>query len=912
MKIFRTYTRASLRSNRSRTLVTIIGIVLSMALFTAVIEGAFSGLQFMIRAEEARSGSFHAVVSELTQAEAETLCRDPELRRSAVWRLVGWAKVNDSEMQPYLLIQDISAQTVDLANIRITQGRLPEAETELVLPLHFLRYDGTDYRLGDTLTLSVGARRQNGEPAGLTDAYQPDEELVNVTERTYTIVGFCERLSEKIEPFECPGFLALTWGGGEGSQTVLFTVKHPGSIYTWLLDPPTAGNYQTNNSLLNFYGSLRNQNLTRVLYGLATILTVLIACGSIALIYNSFSISVSERTRQFGILKSVGASNRQIRGCVFLEALYLDLIAIPLGLAVGCAGIGLTLYFLRGAFTAFAPQGSGVQMQLVISPVGLLLAVAVCILTTLLSAFIPALRTLRITPMQAIRQSEDVKLTRHDVRSHRLTERLFGFEGMMAAKNFRRNRKRYRSTVISLALSVTLFIAASSFCTYLSDAVNDAVSNRVAGFDIVYTAGGSVDDDLLYADLSSVPGVSAAGRTQELGTQLCFPADAVTEEYRSSPLYNTDAPQDRVLGGSLEGDWDALQYTQVCFLDEDVFRRLCTDNGYREEAFFNEDAPMGLLWNHIAQQYYDADTGARWLITPLLRNGTTPLEVYTRFPLPIDGYDSILKTVGDDGQLVYLYAPHDLLEDTPWEDLMQSDRLLSIPEVECTQTVRFTVAGFVDRLPFFAEGSNTPVLFYPASMRQSVLLEQGFDDVERTVFYFRAEDHASVAAQMEELLAQPGAPADGTLSDLSAGNESERMLITVINVFSYGFILLISLIAAANVFNTISTSIALRRRELAMLRSIGLGRRSFFRMMNYECLIYGFRALLYGLPVAVLLTVLIYRSIAAGFDRSFYLPWGSIAIAVGSVFLVVFCSMFYASGKIKKHNIVETLRQEML
>ena len=164
---------------------------------------------------------------------------------------------------------------------------------------------------------------------------------------------------------------------------------------------------------------------------------------------------------------------------------------------------------------------------------------------------------------------------------------------------------------------------------------------------------------------------------------------------------------------------------------------------------------------------------------------------------------------------------------------------------------------------------------------------------------------------MSDVLAEAGLSST-RLYDYAERAESERALVTVINVFSYGFITLISLIAVANVFNTISTNIGLRRREFAMLKSIGLTRRGFHKMMNFECLLYGIKGLIYGIPVAVGVTYLMYRSVVQGWETKFYLPWYSVAISVGSVFLVVFATMLYSMRKINRDNPIDALRNENL
>ena len=144
------------------------------------------------------------------------------------------------------------------------------------------------------------------------------------------------------------------------------------------------------------------------------------------------------------------------------------------------------------------------------------------------------------------------------------------------------------------------------------------------------------------------------------------------------------------------------------------------------------------------------------------------------------------------------------------------------------------------------------------------------------------------------------------------GVESNRSVIIIIKVFAYGFIILISLIAAANVFNTITTNINLRRRDFAMLKSVGMDDKGMRKMLNFECILYGTKALIYGLPVSVGVTYLIYRSIRRGIDTEFFIPWTAVGIAVLSVFIVVFVTMMFSMNKIKKDNPIDALKNENL
>ena len=139
-----------------------------------------------------------------------------------------------------------------------------------------------------------------------------------------------------------------------------------------------------------------------------------------------------------------------------------------------------------------------------------------------------------------------------------------------------------------------------------------------------------------------------------------------------------------------------------------------------------------------------------------------------------------------------------------------------------------------------------------------------------------------------------------------------RSMVLVSNVFAYGFIILIALVSITNIFNTISTNIMIRRQEFAMLKSTGMSDKKMMRMMNYECILYGLKGIIYGIPVSYFMTVVLYRSIRDSMSIGFYIPWYSAVISVGSVFAVVFATMLYSMDKVKKDNIVETLRNENL
>lgn len=909
MNIFHRFTLASLKKNRVRTLVTIIGIMLSMALLTAVIEGANSGMQYLVRAETGRVGAFHGYWREVEADKVSELARAEDVKKTAAFYRVGHARVTEdtSRFVKYLQIEALGEGVTDLLSVLLTAGRMPENEREIILPDRYVEQVAR-VRVGDTLTLSVGQRTLNGEPIAAHKEYEENEELTDCRELTYTVVGIFEKLDTVIDNGYSPSYIALTAGEATGPATVFFTLKHPARFYSVMGDNLNAGigyDWVAHSDLLAYSGSFRNGGLTRMMYGLVTVLVVLIAFGSISLIYNSFSISVSERTRQFGILKSVGATKKQIRGTVLYEALVLCGIAIPLGAGVGCAGIGITLYCLRDSFHLILSDTSEVKMKLVVSWVGLGIAALLCLAIALISAWIPARRALSVSPIQAIRQSTDIKISRREVKTSRLTQKLFGFEGMMASKNFKRNRKRYRSTVVSLFLSVTLFISAAAFCNYLKASVS-SITSRDSGADIVYyTHDLRETPDALLEKLCRANGVERGAYLATRYESLRLPEGTLTKSYLE------------IFSDIMGSDTDGLYDMNLCAVSDAEFLRFTKAAGIDGERYLTSEEPMGLLYNHGSRYVRDASDAsgsrAKWTTYTLFApSATVGTYESRRIRSEIDGYSFIAQDKDGDGRYLYLSkedkAVYRATGDDAEREAFLNAHAKRISEAEAVQVLSFRLGGTVDAVPL-GMSEEKPFLIYPYSRIAEVTGNDPSEDV--VVFCFEAPAHAAAYADMKQILSDAG-QSTSRLFDNAQTLESMRSTVTVVNVFSYGFIILISLIAVANVFNTISTNIALRRREFAMMKSVGLTTRGMHKMLNYECLIYGIKGLALGLPVSFLSTLAIWLVVGQAVEQPFMIPWAAVAIAVGSVFAVVFATMLYAGGKLRRDNPIDALKNENL
>lgn len=904
MNVFNKFTVRSLKKNRSRTLVTIIGIALSMALITAIIQAANSGLNYLVRGETQRVGAFHGYYYNITEDLAKKVQSDPEVSDTALWQQVGWAEIDSTnESKPYLLIESISDNFTDLVSVNLTSGRMPQKDYEIILPSHLSSNGGVTHKLGDIVTLNVGKRMDNGHE--LTGPYTGEGEITDSTEKKYTVVGFYERLDYSIEDYESPGYTAFTTGGGTGSCYLFFKVQNPRDYFDYVNKSTIDANYRSHSDLLAYSGSLKDSSLSQALYGFAAILILLISFGSILLIYNSFSISVSERTKQFGILKSVGATKKQIMRTVFFEALVLCAVAIPLGMIVGCAGIGITLYLLKDSFSVFLYSGADIKMHLVINVWGLVICSAVCLITTLISAYIPARKAIKISPIDAIRQNKDVKIRRKDIRFKKIIYKLFGFEGMLAAKNFARNKKRYRSTVISLFLSVTLFISASSFCAYLTDSVNTVSGTGHSDTDIsYYTNKNTVSNpDQFLSSLSSVNEVESGVYYSQSYFDAVFDSSVISDKYKD--MFDT-----QLNGNSFN------ESCQVLFLNDEAFNKLCENNSLDKTKFYDKTNLQAVVFDEINTIVRTDDTHSKRINNNILKSDKFPISINITMEKEIDGY-TLWGTKDDENSNTchYYYYPQEYLDsfgnDTISESDLDTSKAKILTDEQAMNKMKLTIGAKAENYPYYLPKASGIYIVYPHSLMDSVLNEQFNDYFSSYYFDFKAPNHSEAYKNIEQILSSNGL-SNESLYNLAESDESQRTMVTIVNVFAYGFIILISLIAMANVFNSISTSISLRRREFAMLKSVGLTKRSFSKMMNFECIIYGIKGLFFGLIASLLVTYAIYKASDAAVEKSFYVPWYSVAIAVLSVFIVVFATMLYATGKIKKDNPIDALKNENL
>ncbi len=877
MNVMGRFTLRSMKANRKWTAVTLIGIIISTAMLSAVSTFCASFSELMRNEAIADNGNWHAMISGVSVQDVPVFADAGFTDEISLTRDVGYARLENSKNRnkPYLFIRQYGENSGKSFPTELIEGRMPQNDGELVLSQHLEENGGIKYQVGDILTLDIGTRTYPGAPEGDTlgpnDSYFGEPVLENgqytggeifVPEQTltYTVVGIIKRPG--FESSWSPGYIGITCLDEKAmspEDEVTVTLLADRLKHGFFEDVEAlAGSVGLDNShisfnteLLRYSGIFANDSAQNMIYGFAAVFIVIIIIASVSLIYNAFAISVSERVSQLGMLASVGATKRQKRRSVYLEGFLLGIVGIPIGILVGIAGIGVTLSVIRPMMESFTNLSYSGGLSLHVSPLSVAAASVLAALTILVSVWIPARRASKIMPIDAIRQSKEIKLTRKAVKTSRLTRVLFGFEGEIALKNLKRSRKKYRATVLSLIISLVLFLTVSYYAEEMT---------RASG---AVETGYNFDLAVSYTNVPHAEAMEANNKIAAL--------EGVTEmaaREKTDGIFLTENAQLSALVRRLyapDGEDYSLGATLSC-LDDVSFDRYASSLGADPQEYHDPDHPKMILVNY-GQAYFDGKRAAGELLS--IKPGDV-LRFSRNTGSESAGEKSVTMEAGlltDQRPMGVLVSPLDSISAVVSREVFDSlpDNLKSL------------------------DSNGNP------SFQQ---------------LFLTCENAGALETKIQELTQSVSGRT--YVFNVAAQARSERNLMLVLGIFIYGFIILISLICIANIFNTVATNVALRRREFAMLRSVGMTPKSFNRMIRFESVFYGLKALLYGLPISVAVSLLLYNIQSDVFEFGLSLPWASYGVAIVLIFVIVGATMLYSSAKIKKENIIDALKAEIM
>lgn len=890
-------TLKNLKLNKSRTIVTIIGILLSTALITVVAGIAASGQQTMINAEINFSGNFDLFISGNATGE--------DVKEIKANRNVETVYINDygdfvripnykNDKKPYAYVQTLTPKAfTDCFNLPLKDGRYPENGSELVLTQSFINNSAKEYKVGDTITLEKGVRKTadgtvipNTNPYGQEFVYE-EQEIMGETSATvneieehfevesskkYKIVGILdEYYTRYFEPSDGGAYFPLLTAAesddiskegwlfvkytDEGEKNYIQTTSQITGVSEERLreylndsrelepDETKYNYFSVNTTLLSYKGYALNDNALQMFFTLAAIIIAIVIVASVFVIRNSFAISITEKTRLYGMLSSVGATSRQIRHNVLFEGFVLALIGIPLGILLGVGVVAILIQLLN---VLLADMLNGTSFVYSVPVFAIVLAVALSLLTILFSTLGSAIRASRIAPIDAVRGNNDIKIKKKQkaYKCPKFIKKLFGTGGEIAYKNLKRSKKKYRTTVISIVVSVAVFIGVSSFIQYGTE--YSSKYYHEIDYNLSVNRMGYTDkfDDLKldFERLSQLDGVKNC--RLEMGAGGAIKSNdslkAVLTDY--STVYNGNAVD------------DDMYFIEIFAFDDVTYKQKLSDLGLD----YNEVKDKGILINNF--EYRDNDEN--------LQKG----ELFKA-----DKVKSL--TVRESGN-------------------PENDEYYKTFDIEIAKVYNSTP----ETLKYLRPSENNVYLLVSADT-----LKNNYDmDYVYYSFFINAENSAGLEETITKL---DGGQKFAVYNVEKTANMFNAMTL-VISIFAYGFIIVISLIGVTNIFNTITTNMRLRSKEFAMLKSIGMTKREFNRMIRLESLFYGLKSLIIGIPLGLLAGLGIFKAFSMNLATDFVVPYTAILISIVFVFAVVWLIMRFSIAKVQKQNIIETIRND--
>ena len=853
MKILNNLTIKHLKANKKRTIVTIIGIILSTALMVGI------GLLFSTVRDNSvkmiieNNGDHHAVI-EVEKNKLDFISKNDSVSKYKYKSSLGYSLYEGitNEYKPYINV--LTASKEYLEDLKLIEGRLPNNENEIIISEHLETNGEVSLTVGDKIKLNIGQRiSKEGILLGdspyvyeytcdendvcTADVDEKTESLINTKEKEYTIVGIIKR--DILENFSNPGYSAFTVSEPSDLLTVYVNYKNVKDTYknsqiiaqNLGYKPVSDSNYyhevNYNDNLLAFSGVSNYSNMLDSMAGVIIIILSLVSIACIIVIYNSFAISVMERKKQFGLFSSIGATQKQLRHTVFFEAFIVGIIGIPIGVLSAYLGIGIVLMIVN----KLLPNMFDFPLALATYPLFIIIPIIFMIITILVSALLPASRASKVSPIEAIRLNDDIKIKSKKLKTSKIIK-LFGVEGEIAYKNMKRNKKKYRITIISLFISIVLFVSFSSLLKYGLTSAYDFTELPKYEYAASFSSDKQESIDSIINQVLKIDGI----KKYSVYNQANFLTDN-NDYFTKEVLDMENTANDRIS-------------VNVLSLDNKSYEE------YKKQIGLSTDQPI-LLNTYSYIKYSD---NSRKQITVIPYNKISSLEIKT--------YDE--------------------------KNSFKLDNIYS-----------------TNILPFGIEETYLGIM--TIIVNEEIYNQLKVDDNYYSSMYVLADNYDEFDKLLDSESKENILTDDVSVYTTNIKKELQLLsnIVFVIKLLLYGFISLVTLIGVTSVINTINTSIALRKKEFAVLRSIGLTPHGFNKMMLFECLFFGLKSLLYGLPVSFIVIYLFHLSFngIVTFD-SMLIPYGSILIAIFGIFIIVLMAMWYATIKIKKDNILDAIREE--
>lgn len=934
MNLMKTLTLKNLKLNRKRTIVTIVGIILATALLSALVTLVSSFQYSMIEYQKQKDGDFHVKFSNVKMSELSEFKNNRNIESTFETMGMGFAKLDGckNEDKPYAYVMATDEAGFERGCFKLIEGRMAKNEDEIVIPRHLKTNGRIDIKVGDEITLDVGKRYDSNTEGVISEncAYEHEAEtLTDTVTKHYKVVGIMERPGYGMEDYSAAGYTFVTYSdelaaidnGTKSEVNEADTTLTVYSRYTQKAlrnkDAVTADIIgvdeklfeKSNNSSVEmsaeesdrFLKEMENAKYDiyinrflisyecvfpidgtfKALFTVAAVVALIIILTSVYCIKNSFNISITEKIRQYGMLASVGATRRQIKSSVKTEAAMLGVVGIPVGTMSGI----LAALILVKVVNALSAGWLNFALSFHTSLPALILAVILSIATIYFSATGSARRAARVTPLEAIRNTKEIKIKSAKLKTPAIIGRIWGIGGVISYKNIKRNKKKYRTTVTSIVICSVTFIVISYFMSMAF----------------------------------SVVGMSYASVDYNIGINMSCKKDLDIEKL-SELLSGIEGAKDYLVGAGYYFDVDKPEYTKEY---GEYCGQLYDDREDVSQEFFIT------VLNDKSYDKYASDAGVKNADTGAILVNKCTFDVYN---------EKSSKYVKEEMEL-YKYKAGDTIECgyNVYDDASSDDNAVEGGTESSTEdnsgyvdeetinngvrkTVDVTIAGVTDKVPIGYKGYSNTLLFMNPKGFESLWgdgkngneIKPGYASYSAYVVAENADEYQDTFEKETEENPEYS-QISFYVSNLDKEMRDEKSLFTLLGVFAYGLIVVIALIGITNIINTLSTGMELRSREFATLRSIGMTDKQFVGMVRLESVFISVKALVIGVPLGILISYLLCVMMNRMDDAIIYeLPYKAIILCIVVVIMLIYAIMKLSMTKLRHNNIIETIKNENL
>lgn len=949
MNLMKTLTLKNLKLNRKRTIVTIVGIILATALLSALVTLVSSFQYSMIEYQKQKGGDFHVKFSNVKMSELSEFKNNRNIESTFETMGMGFAKLDGckNEDKPYAYVMATDETGFERGCFNLIEGRMAKNEDEIVIPRHLKTNGRIDIKVGDEITLDVGKRYDSNTESviGENCAYEHEAEtLTDTVTKRYKVVGIMERPGYGMEDYSAAGYTFVTYSdelaaidnGTKSEASEADTTLTVYSRYTQKAlrnkDAVTADIIgvdeklfaKANNSsvemtaeesdrflkemenakydiymngfLISYESVFPMDGSIKALFTVAAVVALIIILTSVYCIKNSFNISITEKIRQYGMLASVGATRRQIKSSVKTEAAMLGVAGIPVGTM---SGILASLVLVK-VVNALSAGWLNFALSFHTSLPALILAVILSIATIYFSATGSARRAAKVTPLEAIRNTKEIKIKSAKLKTPAVIGRIWGIGGVISYKNIKRNNKKYRTTVTSIVICSVTFIVISYFMSMAFSMVGMSYASTDYNIGINMSYKKDIDIEKLSKLVSGIEGVD----DYLVGAGYDFDV--------SKPEYTKEYGE--YCGQLYDDSEDVSQEFLITVLDDKSYDKYASDAGIKNAA---EGA---ILVNKCTFDVYN-ENSSKYVKKEM------ELYKYKAGDTIECGYN-----VYDDASSDENDVEGDTESSTDDNNAVEGDTESSVDDNNgyvdeetinngVRKTVDVTIAGVTDKVPIGYKGyGNTTLMFMNQKGFESLWadgksgneLKPGYASYSAYVVAENADDYQDTFEKETEENPEYS-QISFYVSNLDKEMRDEKSLFTLLGVFAYGLIVVIALIGITNIINTLSTGMELRSREFATLRSIGMTDKQFAGMVRLESVFISVKALVIGVPLGILISYLLCVMMNRMDSAIIYKPpYKAIILCIVVVIMLIYAIMKLSMTKLRHNNIIETIKNENL